>query len=1007
MLVDLARDLGIPLVATNDVHYTAREDASAHDVLLCLQTGTTIGDPKRLRFQTQEFYLKSQEEMAGNFHYLLEALENSVAIAERCHVELTLGETILPHYRVPEGFDAESYLRHLCGEGVARRYREPSPQVTERLEYELSVIVERGLAPYLLIVWDLLHAARGKGILVGPGRGSVAGSVVSYVLDITQIDPLLHGLQFERWLNIERMDMPDIDCDFEDRRRDEMIQYVAETYGKDHVAQIITFGTLGARLAIRDAGRAMQIPLAEVDRVAKMVEPTQSIAEALDAAGDLRRECEDNSVIRELLDTAKAIEGLARHSSTHAAGMVISQEPLTDVVPLQRSQDGLGTTAQFDKHCVEAVGLLKIDLLGLRTLTVLKDAIQLIEASHGVTVELDQIPFDDAKTFELLASAETVGVFQFESAGMRQALKELQPARFGDLVALNALYRPGPMRELPNFVAGRHGRRKITYAHPKLQPILEETYGVIVYQEQVMKIANQFAGFTMVKADHLRGAMAKKKTEVMERLRMDFMSGAAANGISSTVASDVFDRMAVFAHYGFNKSHSAGYAVIAFWTAYLKANYPVEFMAALLTSHMENKDKVAAFFEECRRMGIGVDGPDVNASEEHFSVHDGRIRFGMTAVKHVGANAVQAIVAARQEEGPFRDVVDLCSRVDPTALNRTVLDSLAKAGAFASLPGNRRQQVDTLEHLMEVGQKAYRDRQAGQVSLFETSKESAATTTSTTAVPLATVPEFGRAELLDLEREYLGVYLSEHPLNSVQDQLRDVATATISELGALEPGAEPTFAGLVTNCRKYIAKNKRPMMFLTVEDLTGSVEVTAFSDVYERDCGGIERGSIVVIRGRTESAPAVADEEPETENRGKVLASGLALLSDAAAVTKLQQRSRRSRRGRGAEPTPPPPPISPTRPDPVHIVIPGVEAGSETFDRLRGLIIRDRGNRPVWLHVQEDGGETRMKLGREYAVRATPDFCQAVEDLLGPGAMSTNHTLAKEELNVRDQDLAD
>jgi len=991
-LARLGRDLGIPLVATNDVHYLRREDAAAHDVLLCIQTSATVDDPGRLRFHGDQFYLKSAQEMAEQLPEYPEALERTREIAQRCNVKLELGEVRLPHFEVPPGHDHNSYLRALTLERLDQRYPNLAPEISERLETELDIIEQRQLAPLILISWDAVHFARSNGILVGPGRGSAVGSLVLYVLGVTNIDPIEHGLPFERWMNLERLSMPDIDSDFEDARRDEVIRHIIERYGAERVAQIITFGSMGPRLAIRDAGRAMKTPLAEVDRIAKMVDPSAPISQSLDAVLELSHEYQRDENVRRLLDTAMAVEGLPRHASTHAGGLVISESPLADIVPLQRSTEGEGVTTQFKWEDVVDVGLLKLDVLGLRTLSVIKQALALIRESRGVDIDLERIPFDDPASYDLLARGDTAGVFQLESSGMRQVLMDLLPDRFADLVAVVALYRPGPMAHIGDFISGRHGRREITYAHPKLKPILEGTYGIIVYQEQVMQIARELAGFSMASADALLNAMRKKKSEAMGKLREEFIEGAKANRVPRSVANDIFDRMAVFSGYGFNKAHSACYALNAYQTAYLKANYPAEFMAAQLTSVADNKDKVAAYIEECRRMGIHVLPPDVNDGGESFTVAGDTVRFGLAAIKHAGKAAVEDIIRARKQGGPFGDFYDLCSRIDPGVVNRTALEALIKAGALDRLPGHRRQFLEAAANALEVAHRARRDRDAGQVSLF--GEETAEAAVAAPALP--DVSEFSRDEMLALEKEYLGLFVSDHPLSSVAERLAQYVSARVCDLGDLEEGSDAVVGGLVNSCRRYTARNGRPMMFLALEDMTGSVEITVFSDAYERCGGELEVGCIALARGKVEKGRRGGD-SPEAKGVARMVAFEVARLDDAEAVKALHAAGRRRSRGNssrhnnanhaGAAPAPPAPALAAPPRARVHIRLPAAHAETSLLRELKQLLGRHRGEMPVLLHLADDKSETNLSLPRTFAVAASDDLCKEIEAFLGEGAV--------------------
>jgi len=994
-LVQLAKDLNLGLVATNDVHYTDREDAKIHDVLLCVQTNSTVEDPDRMRFATDQFYLRSPQEMADLFSSHPEAIAATAEIADRCRLELKFGSVVLPDFEVPDGHTADSYLRELCFQRLPQRYPGSPAVARERLEYELDVIKQRDLSTYILIVWDIMRYAKESGILVGPGRGSAPSSAILYLLGVTGVDPIRFGIPFERFIHLERISMPDVDCDFEDGRRDEVIKYIVDRYGSEHVAQIITFGTMGPRLSVRDAGRAMNVPIPDVDRIAKQIDASRSIEESVKNNPDLKREYEDNTTVRNLLQTAMGIEGLVRHASTHAAGVVISKEPLKRVVPLQRSTEGDGVTTQFDMDAVPEVGLLKMDVLGLRTLSVIKHASELIQRSRGISIDFEQIPIDDPLTFELLSRGDTAGVFQLESSGMRQVVTELRPDRLEDIIALVALYRPGPMARIPDYVAGKHGTREITHLHPSLKPILEETYGVIVYQEQVMEIARQLAGLSMGSAEMLLRAMGKKKHDAMAALRKEFLEGANNNGIPRKVAEEIFRQMAEFAGYGFNKAHSASYAINAYQTAYLKAHYPAEFMAAQLTSIMDDKDKVFAYVQECRRMGIEVLPPDINTSEAGFTVEEGSIRFGLTAVKHVSHTAVEALAAERAENGPFRDSYDLCSRLEPGKLNKTGLDSLARAGAIASPGASRSQIIAVVDQALEWGARVYRDRQAGQVSLFGTPDANGAV--QTPSPPLPAVAETSPSELLAMEKELLGAYLSGHPLGAVEEQLSKVVTARVSEIVEGTRQGEVIVGGIVTSSRKLITRNGRSMAFLALEDLTGVVECTLLPEPYEKYGSALTDQAIIVIRGRSELDERWGDDR-EGAGQYRLLVDAIVALDDEDAVARLRNAAsarngrpvrRPNRAANGAKP-------NARRTDRrgngssarFHIRVPA-ESASEAVGQLKDMIGQFHGDTEVLLHIQLGEAERRLRLGPEYLVTRDDRFAEAVKNLLGEGAIWT------------------
>lgn len=857
-LLCLHKELGIPIVATNDVHYVKRSHSEMQDVLLCIQMGKTVDDPSRMKFHSEELYLKSEEEMTLLFGEYKEALANTVSIAERCEVNLTFGKLHLPEYGVPEGYNVDTYLRELCLQGVNWRYGEMTEPVSQRLEYELKVIKQMGYSGYFLIVWDFIHFSRNHGIPVGPGRGSAAGSLVAYTLGITNLDPLRYDLLFERFLNPERVSMPDIDIDFCFERRGEVINYVAEKYGADRVSQIATFGTMAARAAIRDVGRALSMSYGDVDRVAKLV-PSElhiTIEKALNDSTDLKQLYEENDQVKKLIDMAGLLEGMPRHASTHAAGVVITRDPLTHYLPLYKASDGPLTT-QFAKDQVEELGLLKMDLLGLRTLTVISDALSNIKENGGPEIDIDTIPLDDPKTYDLLAKGEGCGVFQLESSGMRAILKELKPEVFDDIIALVALYRPGPLGSgmVDDFIKNKHGEKKATYLHPKLEPILKDTYGVILYQEQVMRISSDLAGFTLGEADLLRRAMGKKKPEIIAGLRTQFVEGAVKSGVDGDIAGQIFDLMEYFAGYGFNKSHSAAYALVSYQTAYLKANYPVEYMAALITSVRDNTDKVAVYIEECRRMGIEVLPPDVNESGKNFTVISNKIRFGMAAVKNVGLGAVESIIELRENGGPFQGFTDFCRRLDTRVVNKRVMESLIKCGAFDSLGHRRAQLMAAIDLGLGLAQQAHRDRSIGQLSLLDFWGE---TSEQALTLSLPELEEYSHSELLAMEKEALGMYISGHPLSEYRQSLSDPSLTQIvaaKEVAVDQENNEPDAAnvlmgGMLNTVKKITTRKGDPMAFATLEDLTGNIEVVFFPKTYQKYKGLIESDAMVLIRGR-------------------------------------------------------------------------------------------------------------------------------------------------------------
>ena len=857
-LIRLSQETGIPLVATNDVHYIQKEDALAQDVLMCIQTGKTLDEENRMKFESSEFYLKSPEEMASLFSYIPEALENTIRIAESCNVTLDFGTIHLPSFRVPEGLTEDEYLNRLCYKGARERYPEITGEIKQRLDYELETIKKMGYSSYFLIVWDFINFARQNGIMVGPGRGSAAGSLVAYCLYITNIDPLKYNLLFERFLNPERISMPDIDVDFCYERRQEVIDYVVRKYGQDRVAQIVTFGTMAARAAIRDVGRVMGYPYGEVDRIAKMV-PAElgiTIENALTLNPELKKLYEENERIRRLIDIAKDLEGFPRHASTHAAGVVISKDPIVEHVPLHKLGDS-NVTTQYTMTALEELGLLKMDFLGLRTLTVIRDAINIIRRTKNVEINLDKLPLDDKKVYEMLSQGNTAGVFQLESTGMRNLLKELRPETFQDVAAIIGLYRPGPLGSgaAEDFIKSKNGLKPIKYLHPKLEPILSETYGIILYQEQAMKIAQELAGFSLAQADILRKAMGKKQQDVMAAQRESFVNGCVKNGIDKVTAEKIFDEISYFAGYGFNKAHTAAYAVIAYQTAYLKAHFPVEYMAALLTSVIDNSDKVAHYINECRHLGIKVLPPDINESYESFTVVSDKIRFGLTAVKNVGHNVARAIIKARKSEGKFTSFTDFVEKVSGD-LNKKALESLIKSGAFASIGAKRSQLLAIYEDTLTRIQKEQRQGMKNQISLFQILDDTASYGES-----LPDVPEFPSAELLAMEKDMLGIYLSGHPLSEFERELSENVTFYLGDKNNDNiDKKEVLVGGIITGIQTKATRNESIMAFINIEDLTGSMEAIVFPTVFEKYKSLLHPDSKVYIKGMIDSKE---DEAPK------------------------------------------------------------------------------------------------------------------------------------------------
>ena len=849
-LTELSRTTGIPLVATNAVRYVDPDDAAAFDVLLCIGQGKTVADDGRERYLTREYYLKSAEEMSELFVFLTDALENTVRIAERCCVEIPLGETVLPTFPLPAHTNADDYLRERCEVGLHERYgAQPEDHVRERLTYELDVISRMGFSDYFLIVWDFIRFAREQGIAVGPGRGSAAGSLVAYVLRITDIDPVQYNLLFERFLNPERISMPDIDVDFSYDRRDEVIAYVVEKYGADRVAQIVTFGTLAARAAVRDVGRALGLPNATVDKVAKLI-PNElgiTLAKAIEKTKALQSMMDEHPQVAKLLEWARALEGLPRHASTHAAGVVISREPLTEYVPLQEGNGGVALT-QYAMESLEDVGLLKMDFLGLRNLTLLEQAVQMVEKQEGTALDMASIPLDDAHSYEMLAEADTSGVFQLESSGMRHALRVVKPSEFEDIVAVLALFRPGPMEFIPDFAAAKHGQRPVVYLHPVLEPILKHTYGYILYQEQIMQIASAVAGFTLGEADLLRRAVGKKKRELLAEQRHAFVSGAVQNGYEEELANQLYDLIVRFADYGFNRSHSAAYALISYRMAYMKANHPVAFLAALLTMAQGNVEKVAEYIEDCRRHAAVVLPPDINRSDSGFQVEGEGIRFGLTAIKNVGVQAIRHILAER-EKGAFISLVDVCHRLDQRVCNRRVLEALIRSGALDSLPGHRAAMLAGLDAALEWGQRQRRMAEAGeQLDLLGMGGDRA----DDRPPALPDVPSWTRHEMLAQEKELLGFHLSGHPLDEYRELCLHPSVTPLHQLVDVSDKQQVRLAGIVSSVRRITTKKGQPMAFVQLEDWRSRIEVVVFPGVYHHAASALERGEALLIEGKVE-----------------------------------------------------------------------------------------------------------------------------------------------------------
>lgn len=863
-LLRMSQETGIELVATNDVHYTNAEDAEPHDILLCLQTGKKLADEDRMRYEGGQYYVKSEEEMKSLFPYALQALENTQKIADRCHVEIEFGHTKVPHFEVPEGYDSWTYLNKLCHEGLDKRYGADAPKYLQKLDDELAVIKNMGYVDYFLIVWDFIHYAREHDIMVGPGRGSAAGSLVSYTTGITDIDPVRYNLIFERFLNPERVSMPDIDVDFCFERRQEVIDYVVEKYGKDCVTQIVTFGTLAARGVIRDVGRVMDLPYNFVDTIAKAI-PNElgiTIDKALVMNPELRGMYESDESVKKLIDMSRRLEGLPRHTSMHAAGVVISQKPMDEYVPLSRASDGTITT-QFTMTTIEELGLLKMDFLGLRTLTVIQNAVRLAEKSSSKKIDMNAIDYNDKKVLDSLGTGKTDGVFQLESAGMKNFMKELKPQSLEDVIAGISLYRPGPMDFIPAYIKGKDHPESITYDCPELEPILAPTYGCIVYQEQVMQIVRDLAGYTWGRSDLVRRAMSKKKGKVMEQERKNFVygnpeenvPGCIARGIDEKVANKIYDNMIDFAKYAFNKSHAAAYAVVAYQTAYLKYYYPVEFMAALMTSVLDNTSKVSEYIYTCRQMGIAILPPDINEGEGGFSVSGQAIRYGLSAIKSIGRPVIDAIVEERKIRGPFTTLKDFITRLSGREVNKRTIENFIKAGALDGLEGNRRQKMMIYGSLLDALNQEKKTTMAGQMTLFDIAPEE---DKAEYEIKLPNVEEYDKEVLLGFEKEVLGIYISGHPLEEYMERLKKNTNAVTTdfvldeETGTLKvsDGAKVRIGGMITDKVIKYTKSNKAMAFITLEDLVGTVEIIIFPKDYERYAKYLENDAKVFVEGR-------------------------------------------------------------------------------------------------------------------------------------------------------------
>lgn len=941
-MLELAEELDIGLVCTNDFHYVRKEEAAAQDIKICISTGRKRDDVGRLRFANDEFYLKSGDEMAELFAHVPKAVDNTLIIAERCNVTLRFDEHHLPHFDVPEGETAKTYLRQVCEEQIPHRYGSMTTAIAERLDYELSVIGKMGFEDYFLIVWDYVKYAREHDILVGPGRGSAAGSVVAYLLGITGLDPLKYDLLFERFLNPERISMPDIDIDFCYEKRSQAIDYVTRKYGQNRVAQIITFGTEAARAVIRDVGRVLDMPLAEVNRLAKMIPNELGITLERALKGrELADIYENSPEVKELFDFGLQLEGIARNSSTHAAGVVIAADPLDDHVPVQNSNED-GFITQYDKDNIEDLGLLKMDFLGLRTLTVMDNALKLIKENRGETIDLDQIPLDDEATACLLTNGDTPGVFQLESAGITQLVKDLRPTHFEDLIPLVALYRPGPLGSgmVEDFIKRRHGETEVTYLHPLLEPILKDTFGVILYQEQVMQIASVMGGFSLGQADLLRRAMGKKKESVLVAQRNGFLEGTRKNGISDAIANEVFDLLVYFAGYGFNKSHSAAYAYIAYQTAYLKAHYFPEFMAATMSSFMTNMDKLTYYINECRRHKVPVLGPDINSADRTFTVQGESIRFGLGGIKNVGDNAIDALVKERHQNGAYESLEDFCKRLDSRMANKRMLESLIRCGAMDSFPQNRKQLLLAYEKVQALGTRYQKDQAMGAMSLFDED----VTVTSEAIYP--DVDDLLPEERLKDEKEYIGFYTSGHPLNGYKDELEELFPLSNLSADGKEQydGKTVTIGGLVAAKSDKMTRRNEMMSIIRVEDFSGAVDVVIFPNNYRKALNFTAVDMAVKVHGKID-----ADER------------GVQLIADS--VQPLRQAYNEVKR--------------------VVVTIRANQDTPEASTALRNFLQSAPGTTPVVLYIEKTG--KRIPVSPDMFFEPNQKTCQALERIVGKG----------------------
>jgi DNA polymerase-3 subunit alpha len=941
-LVDLAQKRNLPLVATGDVHYLRHEDARAHEALLCIQSGDSLKNPNHWKFDTDHFYFKTPEEMAADFPGQEAALRTTLEVAERCNVEIELDRILLPHFPTPDGRDAFEYLVELCERGVEKRYGTVTPELRERLQFELKTIKEMGFSDYFLIVADFVGFAKRNGISVGPGRGSAAGSLVAYCLEITDLDPIRYDLLFERFLNPGRKSMPDMDIDFAVVGRDRVINYVREKYGRDRVAQIITFGTMAARAAVRDAGRVLEVPYGVVDKVAKLIPegPGQTLEDCLKPGAELKQAVDADPIAKEIVELARPLEGLTRQDGIHAAAVVIGAEPLMQTVPLQQKGSDQEVVTQFDGVTIEKLGLLKMDFLGLRNLDVIDKAVELVPG-----LDIATIPLDDRKTYEMLARGEAIGVFQFEGSGMRDALRQVKPTNFEDLIALVALYRPGPMRYIPDYARRKNGQERVSYPDQRLKEITASTFGICIYQEQYMEIAKHIAGFSPAEADDLRKAIGKKIHSLMASLKTKFLEGCAASGTAAGVAQQLWADMEQAQDYSFNKSHAACYALISYRTAWLRANHPREYMAALISSVMNTKDKVPFYVAACDELGIEVLPPDVNESQVDFAVVEGKIRFGLNAVKNVGEATCRAIVAAREEGGAFASIWDFTERVDPSVANKRSLESLVSSGALDSTGASRLGMLHVLEDALSYGQKQQQDRLLGQASIFDLGDSPAASSRHHASIP---DHEYEKAELLRMEKESLGLYVSEHPLTAIRDQLRRRTDCTLVELERRRDGETVLAGGMVAGVRTTMTKKGEPMAFVQLEDVTGSIEIVVFNSTYAAARGLLVEDAVLVVKGRI-------DHKQQGETKLVAL--------EVSAFEAVPERRE------------------------VRLKVDARSAPAGVIRELAGVVRDFPGEAPVYVDLVTSLGSKLLELGPEYRVDPQPDFFASVRHLLGAAAV--------------------